>query len=148
MSAKIPHTRLDIQLAVGPDGHNRVPADGAGAVWSHGDSETADLRSSAFSRVRLALVPFEDLTPAIESFPDKRARRVRPLPVLADRPVLRFSGGGVESSNRDLIDAEFFCSLGDYRLDDPVGLHWSRRSLLRTRRSVGQDVDGAPPHGG
>ena len=60
------------------------------------------------------------------------------LAVRTRRAVERLALRRVDPADRDLIEPELLRRLGDHRLHDRVGLHRSRRALLRARRRVGQ----------
>ena len=145
--AEIADARLHVQLAVGPDRHQAVEADRAGAVRTDRHADAAHLRSVALAR-RAPRASFQSNSSAPRSSASFTNALVmwRRAPFGVRRAVERLALGRVHPADRHLIDAELLRGLGDHAFDDAVGLHRSRRSLLRARRRVGQHVDRAPAH--
>src|SRR5262245_27995035 len=85
--AEVADARLYVQLAVGPDRHEPVEPNRAGAVRPDGDADAADLGALPFTGARLALVPLEELGTTIERLFHGRGRDVRTVAVRAGRAV-------------------------------------------------------------
>src|SRR5262249_5155562 len=146
MRAEIADARLDVQLAVRTNRQQPVVANRAGAVRADGDADTTHLRSLTLSGARLPLLPLEQLGAAIDRLLDERAGGVAPAAAGTRRTVERLAFGRIDPAYRQLIEAELLRRLRDDRLDDCVGLHRTRRALLRSRRRVPDHREAAEAH--
>ena len=147
MRAEIADAGLHVQLAVGPDRHQSVEADRAGArAGRPRRRRRVTFDPLPLAGARRARRPIELLRAAIERLLHERARDVAASAFRIGRPVERFALGRIHPANRHLIDPELLGGLRDHAFADAVGLHRSRRSLLRARRRVRQHVDRAPAH--
>src|SRR5207237_10291531 len=137
MLAKVAYTRLNVELAVGPDRHEPVVSDRPGSVRSDRHTKAAHLGADALPGACFPLVPLEQLDAAVECLLHERARHMSALSVGSRRAVRRLAFGRVDAADRNLIEPELPGRLRDNRLHDRVGLHWTGRALLRAGRCSG-----------
>ncbi len=146
MRPEVADAGLHVQLAVWADCHQAVKPDRPGAVGSDRDADATHFRSATLAGVRLPLVPPEGFLAFIERLDNEGTCQAGPLASRADRTVYGLANRRVDLPDLDLVDPKLLGRLRDERLNHSVGLHRSRRALLRPRRRVGQDADGPPPH--
>src|SRR6187549_3141611 len=106
MRAEIADARLDVQPAVGTQGHETVESDRPCTMRADRDANATHLRAAPLPRVGLPLVPPEGRFSLVQRFVDERAREALPLAVRLCRTEHRTSHWRVDFADLDLIDVE------------------------------------------
>src|SRR6185437_5111602 len=109
------------------------------------DADTAHFGAAALD-LFLALVPVEQLTPAVQGFAHEAAGDIGPFSANR-RADFGLARGGVDLVNFHRIDAQLAGRLGQNRLHHHDALEAARLALRNARRGIRDHADAAHAHG-